>query len=74
MVCNRVRGVRATVYYGGNRDILSMSREHNDANILSIGAAFMEPDEVKIAIHHWLNTPFSGDERHVRRIKKIDNH
>ena len=72
MVCNRYKGVRATVYYGGNRDILTMSREHNDANVLSLGAAFMEPDEVKIAIHHFLNTPFSGEERHLRRIKKID--
>lgn len=73
MVCNRLPGVRATVYYGGTKEILTMSREHNDANMLSLGAAFMEPDEVKIAISLWLNTPFSGDERHIRRIKKIDN-
>jgi ribose 5-phosphate isomerase B len=73
IVANRHQGIRAVVYYGGTTDIVTMSREHNDANILSLGAAFLENDEVKIAIKLWLDTPFSNAERHVRRIAKIDN-
>jgi ribose 5-phosphate isomerase B len=72
MVANRHRGVRAAVYYGGNDDILTLSREHNDANVLSLGASFLSPDEAKAAIQRWLTTPFSDEERHVRRIGKMD--
>jgi ribose 5-phosphate isomerase B len=73
MVANRFPGVRATVYYGGNEQIIKLSREHNDANILSIGAGFVDEAEAKKAIEHWLATPFSGDERHVRRIGQMDS-
>ena len=73
MACNRFPGVRAAVYYGGTTDIITLSREHNDANVLSLGAAFLNHDEVKGAIKLWLDTPFSNAERHVRRIAKIDN-
>ena len=72
MVANRQRGVRATVYYGGNSEIVKLSREHNDANILSLGARFLSIDEAKEAVRLWLATAFSGEERHIRRIKKID--
>ena len=72
MVANRYPGVRAAVYYGGTKDIVTLSREHNDANVLALGAAFLSPDEVKLAVRLWLDTTFSGDERHVRRINKID--
>ncbi len=72
MTANRVKGVRATVYYGSRPEILELSREHNNANVLSIGARFVSEDEVLDAVDHWLSLPFSGDERHVRRIGKID--
>ncbi len=72
IVANRVPGVRTAVYYGGAVDIAVLSREHNDANILSLGARFVEEREAKEVVRIWLETPFSGDERHVRRIKKID--
>lgn len=72
MCANRVKGARAAVYYGGAVDIAVLSREHNDANILSIGARFVETDEAKEVVRVWLETPFSGAEKHARRIAKID--
>jgi ribose 5-phosphate isomerase B len=71
IVANKVYGVRAALYYGGNLDIVKLSREHNDANILSLGARFIHADEAKRAVKLWLDTAFSGDERHKRRIQKI---
>lgn len=72
MCANRVPGARAAVYYGGAVDIVVLSREHNDANILSLGARFIEEEEAKEVVKLWLETPFSGAEKHARRIQKID--
>lgn len=72
MVANRFPGVRAVVWYGGSMDIVKLSREHNDANVLSIGARFVSEEEVLKAVELWLATAFSRDERHVRRIGQID--
>lgn len=74
IVANRFARVRAVVYYGGKEDIVRMSREHNDANIISFGAQFMTYEEVVHAITMWLAIPFSGDERHLRRINKIEEY
>lgn len=71
MVANKFPGVRAIVFYGGALDIITLSREHNDANILSLGARFVTEDEAKEVVGLWLSTAFSGDERHVRRIVQI---
>jgi len=49
-----------------------LSREHNDANILSLGARFIDEDEAQEAVRLWLETSFGGEEKHARRIKKID--
>lgn len=72
MVANKYPHVRATVYYGGTRDIITLSREHNNANVLSLGARFVSEGEAREVVALWLQTQFGGDERHVRRIAHID--
>ncbi len=72
MVANKFPGIRCAVFYGGTKHILTLSREHNDANILSLGAHFLTTQEAKSAVELWLNTNFSNDERHMRRIAKIE--
>ena len=71
MCANRIKGVRAIVYYGGNKDILKFSREHNDANILSIGARFITAEEVYEVVKYWLSISFSEEKRHIRRLGKF---
>ncbi len=72
MAANRIKHARAAVYTGGPLEIVQLSREHNDANILSFGANFVSVGEAVVAAKLWLSTPFSGDERHLRRIEKLD--
>jgi ribose 5-phosphate isomerase B len=71
MAANRVKGVRAAVFYNGPVEIVKLSREHNNANILSLGARFMTEDEIYGIIEMWLDEPFGGG-RHQRRIDKLD--
>ena len=87
MCANRIKGARAGVFYGeeipegevnieGRRsvdsfEIVKLIREHNNANILSIGARFVTIDEAKFACELFLKTSFSGDERHINRINKF---
>ena len=73
MVADKFSGVRSAVYYGGNLEIIKLSREHNDANVLSLGARFLTLDEAKEAVRLWLETEFSGEERHKRRIDEIED-
>ena len=72
MAANRVKGVRAAVFYNGPVEIVKLSREHNNANILSLGARFMTEDEIYGVIEMWLDEPFGGG-RHKRRIDKLDS-
>ncbi len=88
MTANRFKGVRAAVFYGEHMpiqyidmtmkeshdpyEIVKLSRAHNDANILSIGARFVSSAESKMAVKLFLETSFTGEERHLRRIKKIE--
>lgn len=82
ILANKFPGVRAVVFYGEPRapqidaqgltlDIIESTRMHNDANVLSLGARFLSDNEAKIAVKKWLETAFSGEERHIRRIEKI---
>lgn len=72
IVANRFRHVRAIVYAGGNLELVKLGREHNDANVLSIGARFVTFEESIQAIELFLNTHFSHEERHSERVIQID--
>lgn len=71
IAANKINGIRAAVYVGSDKNLAKAAKEHNNANILSLGARFTTPDEAKRAVTTWLETKFSEDERHVRRLKKI---
>ena len=71
MAANRVKGVRAAVYYGEMEEIVRLSRKHNNANILSLGARFLTFSKAFHIIDLWLKEPFEGG-RHQNRIQKLD--
>lgn len=87
IVANKILGIRAVVFYGtkeaqGATDIenaaatdafemIRLTRVHNDANILSLAARFVSEEEARKAVKLWLETPFSNEQRHSRRIDKI---
>ncbi|MEK9147152.1 MAG: RpiB/LacA/LacB family sugar-phosphate isomerase [Patescibacteria group bacterium] len=70
IAANKVKGIRAAVYNSGTHFIAKAAKEHNNANILSLGARFITPEEAKKAITTWLEAEFEGG-RHERRIEKI---
>ena len=70
ITANKVPGIRAVNAY--NEEIARQSREHGDCNVLALGGRYIEAEAAKKIVDVWLKTPFSGDERHRRRIKKID--
>ncbi|OGI61699.1 hypothetical protein A2645_01145 [Candidatus Nomurabacteria bacterium RIFCSPHIGHO2_01_FULL_39_9] len=88
MVVNKIAGIRAVNFYGPKittqavditgrlssdpYEILRLAREHNNANVLAMGSRFVTEEEAKEAIRIFIETPFLNEERHVRRIKKID--
>ncbi|OGH08628.1 MAG: ribose-5-phosphate isomerase [Candidatus Levybacteria bacterium RBG_16_35_6] len=69
IVANKIKGVRAVV--GFSRENVELSREHNDCNILSLGAQFTDEHKAFLLTRAFLETEFSKEERHVRRIKQI---
>ncbi len=71
IVANKVKGIRAAHYYGGHEELVKLAREHNNANMLALGAKFMSPEEVERAVDLFIETGFEGG-RHQRRIEKID--
>ena len=71
IAANRIKGVRAVVYYDGPIDIVKLSRTHNNANILSFGARFITQEKAADTVDLWLSEPFEGG-RHEKRINKLD--
>ena len=69
IVANKFKLIRAVLCY--NNEIARLSREHNNANVLCLGAGFIDFSDVKIVINTFLDTAF--DERHAKRIEKIHN-
>ncbi|MBI5803989.1 RpiB/LacA/LacB family sugar-phosphate isomerase [Candidatus Pacearchaeota archaeon] len=72
IAANKIKGIRAAVYYGKNLKIVKLSKEHNDANVLSLGARFLSEKDALRAIDLWLKTKFSDEERHKKRLGKIE--
>ena len=71
IAANRIKGVRAVVFYDGPVDIVKLSRTHNNANILSLGARFITQERAAEVVDLWLKEPFEGG-RHKNRIDKLD--
>jgi len=72
MAANKVKGVRAALVW--SIETAKLAREHNNANVIAVGGRMHEADFVKQLIDTFIATPFSGDERHQRRINKISNY
>ena len=70
ITANRVKGVRAVNVT--NLYTARQSREHGDANVLCLAGQRLPPKKALRILEVWLKTPFSGDERHLRRIRKLD--
>ncbi len=70
MVANKIKGVRCALCW--NVESARLSREHNDANMLSLGQRMVSETEALEIVKAWLTTPFSGG-RHVRRIEQIES-
>ena len=89
MAANRFKGVRCAVFYGpavahkaidhqghishDPYEIVRLTRRHNDANMLSIGARFTTTQEVRNIIRLWMETKFEDTDRNIRRLKEIDD-
>jgi ribose 5-phosphate isomerase B len=69
MAANKVAGIRAALVW--NQDTAKLARSHNDANVVAVGARQHSQKEVLELIETFIAEPFSGDERHARRIGKI---
>ncbi len=67
---NRFHGARAVVAY--NEKVVRASREHNCSNVLVLPADYITEDEAKIMIRTWFATPFTNEDRHVRRLEKLE--
>lgn len=87
MVANRNLGVRCALFYGeaipktqidingtksdNSYEIVKLARSHNNANILALASRFIDIDQAKKAVSIFIETPFSNEERHVRRLRKF---
>jgi ribose 5-phosphate isomerase B len=70
IAANKVKGVRAALAW--SEETASLGREHNNANVVSIGARMHTTEEATKFVEVFLNTPYSGEERHTRRIRMLE--
>lgn len=70
ITANKIKGIRASICH--TRYEAEITRQHNDANIICIGARVLALETAIDCIDIFLKTPFSGEERHVRRINMIE--
>lgn len=71
IAANKVKGIRAALCL--NEEMAKKAKQHNNANVLALGADYTSVDEVKKIVRLFIETPFSNEERHLRRIEKIKN-
>jgi ribose 5-phosphate isomerase B len=69
IVANKIKGVRAVV--ARTKEEAEHARKHNDANVVALSSDALTAEEARDIIAIFLTTPFSGEERHLRRLKKI---
>ena len=69
IVANKIKGIRAVL--GVSEQNVRLAREHNDANVISLGSELIDFERAKKFVELFINTPFSNEERHKRRIEKI---
>jgi ribose 5-phosphate isomerase B len=72
IAANKVPGIRAALAW--NRDTAALARQHNDANVIAVGGRQHSADEAAELVLLFLDTPFSGDERHIRRIGLVSDY
>ena len=72
IAANKVEGIRAALVW--NADIATLAREHNDANVISLGGRMHTVEEMTHFVDVFLRTPFSGEERHARRIEMMSSY
>jgi ribose 5-phosphate isomerase B len=72
IAANKVKGVRAALAW--NEDTATLGREHNDANVISIGARMHDQDTATRFVELFLATPYSKEERHSRRIAMLESY
>ena len=69
IAANKVKGIRCALV--GDSLTARMTRQHNDTNVLAMGAGIVGENLAKEIATTWLDTPFSNEERHVRRLAKL---
>lgn len=72
IIANKVSGIRCALV--SNPEFAKLTREHNDSNVLALGAKAVSFDTAKEIVGIWLDTAFSNEERHIRRISKISSY
>lgn len=70
IAANKIKGIRAALCL--NEKMAEKAKDHNNANILSLGADYISLEDAKKIVQKFLDTPFSNEERHIRRLKKIE--